>query len=90
MRDDSSSIKILGAYGGKSTNMALTSIQLSKKVVLDAGNILEGLGNGSKNINHLFITHSHLDHINDIGFLKKNIKCNNRCFISIKDGTTSI
>jgi cAMP phosphodiesterase len=69
MRDDSSSIKILGAYGGKSTNMALTSIQLSKEVVLDAGNILEGLGNGSKNINHLFITHSHLDHINDIGFL---------------------
>ncbi len=62
-------IKILGAYGGKSTNMQLTSIQLSKEVVLDAGNILEGLGNGIKNINHVFITHSHLDHINDIGFL---------------------
>jgi len=63
------SIKILGAYGGKSTNMQLTSIQLSKEVVLDAGNILEGLGNGIKNINHVFISHSHLDHINDIGFL---------------------
>lgn len=63
------SIKILGAYGGKATNMQLTSIQLSKEVVLDAGNILEGLGNGIKNINHVFITHSHLDHINDIGFL---------------------
>lgn len=62
-------IKILGAYGGKSTNMQLTSLQLSKEVVLDAGNILEGLGNGIKNINHVFITHSHLDHINDIGFL---------------------
>jgi len=63
------SIKILGAYGGKSTNMQLTSLQLSKEVVLDAGNILEGLGNGIKNINHVFISHSHLDHINDIGFL---------------------
>jgi len=63
------SIKVLGAYGGKSTNMQLTSLQLSKEVVLDAGNILEGLGNGIKNINHVFITHSHLDHINDIGFL---------------------
>ncbi len=62
-------IKILGAYGGKATNMQLTSIQLSKEVVLDAGNILEGLGNGMKNINHVFISHSHLDHINDIGFL---------------------
>lgn len=62
-------IKILGAYGGKATNMQLTSMQISKEVVLDAGNILEGLGNGIKNINHVFITHSHLDHINDIGFL---------------------
>jgi len=63
------SIKVLGAYGGKATNMALTSLQLSKEVVMDAGNILEGLGNGIKNINHVFISHSHLDHINDIGFL---------------------
>ena len=64
-----SSIKILGAYGGKATNMQLTSLQLSKEIVLDAGNILEGLGNGMRHINHVFITHSHLDHINDIGFL---------------------
>ncbi len=63
------SIKILGAYGGKATNMQLTSLQLSKEIVLDAGNILEGLGNGVKNVNHVFISHSHLDHINDIGFL---------------------
>ena len=67
--DEKPSIKILGAYGGKATNMQLTSLQLSKEIVLDAGNILEGLGNGIKNINHVFITHSHLDHINDIGFL---------------------
>ncbi len=62
-------IKILGAYGGKATNMQPTSLQLSKEVVLDAGNLVEGLGNGIKNINHIFITHSHLDHILDIGFL---------------------
>ena len=68
-QDFAPSIKILGAYGGKATNMALTSLQLSKEVVMDAGNILEGLGNGIKNINHVFVSHSHLDHINDIGFL---------------------
>ncbi len=62
-------IKVLGAYGGKATNMQLTSLQLSREVALDAGNILEGLGNGMRLINHVFITHSHLDHINDIGFL---------------------
>ena len=63
------SIKVLGAYGGKATNMQLTSLQLSKEIALDAGNLVEGLGNGIKNINHIFITHSHLDHILDIGFL---------------------
>lgn len=63
------SIKVLGAYGGKATNMQLTSLQISKEVVMDAGNILEGLGNGAHNINHVFITHSHMDHINDIGYL---------------------
>ncbi len=67
--ESKNNIKILGAYGGKATNMELTSLQLSKEIVLDAGNILEGLGNGIKNINHVFITHAHLDHINDIGFL---------------------
>ena len=63
------SIKILGAYGGKATNMQLTSLQISKEIVLDAGNLVEGLGNGIKNINHIFVTHAHLDHILDIGFL---------------------
>jgi cAMP phosphodiesterase len=63
------SIKVLGAYGGKSTNMQLTSLQISKEVVMDAGNILEGLGNGIYNINHVFVSHSHLDHINDLGYL---------------------
>lgn len=68
-QDHNPSIKILGAYGGKATNMQLTSIQASREVVIDAGNILEGLGNGIQNINHVFISHSHLDHINDIGYL---------------------
>lgn len=62
-------IKILGSYGGKSTNMQLTSLQLSKEIALDAGNLIEGLGNGVKNINHIFVTHSHLDHILDIPFV---------------------
>ncbi len=68
-QDSKNNIKVLGAYGGKATNMELTSLQLSKEIVLDAGNLIGGLGNGIRNINHIFITHAHLDHINDIGFL---------------------
>ncbi|MEA3513541.1 MAG: 3',5'-cyclic-nucleotide phosphodiesterase [Campylobacterota bacterium] len=67
--DKKSSIKVLGASGGKSTNTGLTSFQLSKEITIDAGNIMLGLGNGIYNINHIFVTHGHLDHIADIPFL---------------------
>ena len=62
-------IKILGAHGGKATNMHLTSLQISKEITLDAGNLIEGLGNDIQYINHIFISHAHLDHILDIAFL---------------------
>ena len=65
-------ITILGSYGGKGNNMQLTSIQVTKDIVIDAGNIINGLRNGAENINHIFISHSHLDHINDIPYLIDN------------------
>jgi len=62
-------IKILGAFGGKSKNMHLTSLQVSNNCVIDAGNLIDPLGDDIKNIDHIFISHSHLDHIVDIPFL---------------------
>jgi len=62
-------IKILGAFGGKSRHTNNTCIQIQKDILIDAGNILNGLGDDAKYINHIFLTHSHLDHINDIPFL---------------------
>ena len=62
-------IKILGAYGGKGINMDLTSIQVSKHILIDAGNIICSLNKDIKYINHIFVSHSHLDHINDIAYL---------------------
>ena len=63
------SIKILGAFGSKTTSTAMTCIQIDDDKVIDAGNILFGLGDEAKNINHIFLTHSHMDHIADIPFL---------------------
>lgn len=62
-------IKILGAYGGKSKDTSHTSILVSNRVVIDAGNIINGLNDAAKDIDHIFITHAHLDHIVDIPFL---------------------
>ena len=63
------SIKILGAYGAKTLNTATTCVQVDDEVLIDAGNILFGLDKDAKNIYHIFLTHTHLDHIVDIPFL---------------------
>lgn len=62
-------IKILGASGSKAKGHNTTSFQIFKDIVIDAGNILNSLGNEAEFINHIFITHSHADHISDLPFI---------------------
>jgi len=63
------SIKILGAFGSKSDDLNSTCIQLTEKVLIDAGNIVSSLGVNSAKVEHILISHSHLDHLLDIPFL---------------------
>ncbi len=65
-------IKVLGANGGKSHNTDLTSLQVSKNIVIDAGNLTNEQHDIVVEIDHILITHSHLDHIIDIAFLIDN------------------
>lgn len=62
-------VRILGSSGTKTADSGMTSIQISPKVVIDAGNLIEGLGEDISSIEHIFLTHSHLDHILDIPFI---------------------
>ncbi len=62
-------IKILGAYGGKCEDMGTTCIQISEDTLIDAGNIMGGLGDSCLNVNNILLTHAHLDHIVDIPFM---------------------
>lgn len=62
-------IKILGASGSKAKNQNTTSFQIFKDIIIDAGNVLNSLGNEAKDINHIFLTHSHADHITDLPFI---------------------
>ena len=64
-----SEICVLGAYGGRGKNQATTCVQLNDHIVIDAGNILNPLGQDAKKIDYIFLTHCHLDHIVDIPFL---------------------
>ena len=62
------SIRFLGAHGGRSQQAQTTCIQLSPTTLIDAGNVLSALGDEAAQIERIFLTHSHLDHILDIGF----------------------
>ena len=62
-------IKILGASGSKAKGMGTTSFQIFKDIVVDAGNVINSLGDEALYINHIFLTHSHADHISDLPFI---------------------
>jgi len=67
-----SNITILGAYGAKSDRCASSAFYLNQTNMLDAGNILRPLKEESANIERIWITHSHLDHISDIAYILDN------------------
>jgi HD-GYP domain-containing protein (c-di-GMP phosphodiesterase class II)/ribonuclease BN (tRNA processing enzyme) len=62
-------IEFLGTSGSKATSQATTCVKVSKHCVIDAGNIIAGMGTHVYDIEHIFLTHSHFDHIIDIPFL---------------------
>ncbi len=65
-------IKILGAYGTKSKGFGTSSLYLNEKNIIDAGNLLEPLQNLSIEVENIWLTHSHLDHIMDIAYILDN------------------
>jgi HD-GYP domain-containing protein (c-di-GMP phosphodiesterase class II)/phosphoribosyl 1,2-cyclic phosphodiesterase len=71
-QDVLNSIKVLGAYGSKAKDFGTSSFYLNSKNMIDAGNILAGLEEKSAEIEHIWITHSHLDHILDIAYIIDN------------------
>jgi ribonuclease BN (tRNA processing enzyme) len=63
-------LKILGCSGGIGGDSRTTSMLLDHDILIDAGT---GVGDLSlmemANIDHIFVTHSHLDHVTSIPFL---------------------
>ena len=72
VQDATNSIKILGAYGTKAKNCGSSSFELDKFTMIDAGNLLVPLEEKSADIENIWLTHSHLDHISDIAFILDN------------------
>ncbi len=66
-------IRVLGCYGGQLLGFHLTSFLVNDTVLLDAGSPTEVLTlEEQSKIRHIFLSHTHLDHIKDIAFLADN------------------
>jgi len=68
----SSSIVVLGAHGAKSKEGGSSSFLLNNSNVIDAGNLLIPLEEKSADIETVWLTHSHLDHIADLAYILDN------------------
>lgn len=62
-------VEFLGTSGTRTPNQGTTCLRVSKHCVIDAGNLINAFGEDVFTIEHIFLTHSHLDHIIDIPFL---------------------
>jgi ribonuclease BN (tRNA processing enzyme) len=66
-------IKILGGHGGQSQGFSTTSFLINDELLIDAGSITSALSIDQQNkIDHILISHAHLDHIKDLAFICDN------------------
>jgi len=67
-------IKVLGCSGGVGPGLRTTSLLLDDEILIDAGT---GVGDLSlaqqRRISHVFLTHSHLDHVCGLAFMADNL-----------------
>ena len=67
-------IKVLGCSGGVGPGLRTTSLLVDDELLLDAGT---GVGDLSlaqqRRIRHVFLTHSHLDHVCGLAFMADNL-----------------
>ncbi|MBI2382617.1 MAG: 3',5'-cyclic-nucleotide phosphodiesterase [Gammaproteobacteria bacterium] len=67
-------IKVLGCSGGVGPGLRTTSLLVDEEILIDAGT---GIGDLSlaqmQRIGHIFLTHSHLDHVCGLAFIADNL-----------------
>ncbi len=67
-------LKVLGCSGGEAEGERLTGFLVNGRIAIDAGSLTLALRLSEQiAIRHIFLTHSHLDHICTLPFFTKNI-----------------
>jgi cAMP phosphodiesterase len=68
-------LEILGCHGGSVPNRRLPSFLINGHLLLEAGSVTAALPLGAQaNIEHVLISHAHLDHTVGLAFLVDNIQ----------------
>jgi len=63
-------IRVLGASGGELPGRGTTCFLVDERLALDAGSLTSGLGLAAlSRIEHVLLTHAHLDHVKDVPLL---------------------
>jgi cAMP phosphodiesterase len=66
-------IQVLGGHGGLSRGFSTTSFLINDELLIDAGSVASTLSvEEQSKIDHILISHSHLDHIKDLAFICDN------------------
>lgn len=67
-------VRVLGCYGGEMPGHRTTCLMINHNLLIDAGAATSALTiEEQTKIDAIVISHSHLDHIRDLGFLADNI-----------------
>lgn len=67
-------LRILGCSGGEAEGERLTGLLVNRRTAIDAGSLTQALTVAEQiAVRHIFLTHSHLDHICTLPFYTKNI-----------------
>lgn len=66
-------IRVLGGHGGLAKGFVTTSFLINDDLLVDAGGVVSNLSiDDQAKIDHILITHTHLDHIKDLAFISDN------------------
>lgn len=67
-------LRVLGCHGGETSTHRATAFLIDDTLAMDAGSLARGLSLDEQvAIDHVLITHSHLDHVRDLALLADNI-----------------
>ena len=67
-------LRILGADGGVAPGYQTTSFLVNQNILIDAGSAATSLSLvEQRKVDHILISHTHLDHVKDICFLADNV-----------------